>query len=62
MQETTWFTKQLEAAARAAQEWPDWVRREAGLHTISAPQPASTSAPASTPIQSAPDASPVADK
>ena len=31
----TWFTKQLETAAKEAQNLPSWAREEAGLKALS---------------------------
>jgi hypothetical protein len=34
----TWFTRQLEAAAKEAQNLPSWARQEAGLKVLSPPE------------------------
>lgn len=35
-----WFDHQLKNAAKATENWPEWMKREAGIsQTASAPQP-----------------------
>lgn len=37
MNKKTWFTEQLDKAADDVKDWPDWVKKEAGLTTDAPP-------------------------